>query len=94
MKNHKAPTDVSFVNKDGQIFFNKNSCQPIHRQDILKNYKIVKKQSSEGDKLLERELYEKNLDLYEDKMGIQRLKDSIDNRNGRYYFDTPFKKRK
>lgn len=93
MKNHEAPGDISFVNKDGQIFFNRNSCHPIHRQNLLKNYKIIKKETSESDKALEKELYEKNIDLYEDKMGIQRLKDTIDQRNGRYYFDIPIRRR-
>ena len=94
MKNHKAPDEVSFLNKDGQILFNRSHCYPMHRNQYWRNNKISSKGKSKEDTILEIELYEKNLDLYEDNQGNQRLKESIDQRNGFYYFDIPKKPRR
>lgn len=94
MKNHKAPDEISFLDKDGQILFNRSHCYSMHRNQYLANYKIISKGKSKEDRLLENELYKKNLDLYEDENGTQRLKESIDHRHGTYYFDRPKKYKK
>ena len=93
MKNHESPDDISFLNKDGQILFNRSNCYSMHRNQYFKNYKIRSRGKSKEDNLLENALYKKNLDLYEDELGIQRLKESIHHRHGSYYFDQPKKKK-
>jgi len=44
-------------------------------------------ETSQTDYELEEDLYYKNLDLYEDSYGNARLKDSIRQKQGSYYFD-------
>tara|TARA_B100000242_G_scaffold293084_1_gene270137 strand:- start:1684 stop:2319 length:636 start_codon:yes stop_codon:yes gene_type:complete len=93
MTNHKSQDEISFLNKDGQILFNRSNCYSIHRNQYLRDYKIISRGRSNEDQLLENVLYKKNLDLYEDEIGIQRLKESIEHKFGSYYFDRPKKKR-
>ncbi len=87
MKNHAPPEDVRFLNKGAQILFNKNNIYPIHRNKLRDRQVVLMWETSQTDYELEEDLYYKNLDLYEDSYGNARLKDSIRQKQGSYYFD-------
>ena len=90
MINHTSEDKVDFITVDGQILFNVSSIQVVHRLELQK--KGIKKDITEKDFELGQLLYDKHLDLYEDKVtGTYRLKDSIDRNpkdKSQYYFDT------
>ena len=79
--NHKKS---KFLNKDGQVLFNKGSIGHIHRNELFRKSKNIDKDLN-GE--LSSLLYNKNSDLYEDALGVIRAKEGIALKSGGYYFD-------
>jgi hypothetical protein len=81
--NHPEISLSSFIDKDGQILFNRKSIGHINRNELF-NLKMVEKDANIN---LSEQLQEKNRDLYINALGEAREKKGIDHTNFIYYFD-------
>ena len=84
--NHSKSKILDFIDKSGQILFNKTSIGHIHRNELFlhDNFHFVGPEERED---LAEVLFEKNLDLYSDKLGFFRHKPGIETIKKEYYFD-------
>ena len=81
--NHPKISSTSFIDKDGQILFNRKSIGHINRNELFGLSDVVRNEN----KNLSKELMEKNKDLYINSLGEAREKEGIDHKKFIYYFD-------
>jgi hypothetical protein len=81
--NHPEISPTSFIDKPGQILFNRKSIGHIHRNELFSLPDV----ENDENKNLSKELKEKNRDLYVNALGEAREKEGIQHTNFIYYFD-------
>ena len=87
--NHPEISSTSFIDKPGQILFNRKSIGNIHRNELFNQKDVLRDKNSN----LATELQKKNRDLYVNYFGELREKETIEThydfkeRVNVYYFD-------
>ena len=84
--NHSESKILDFIDKGGQILFNKTSIGHINRNELFLHDNLHFVGPEEKEDLAE-VLFEKNSDLYSDKLGVFRHKPGIETFKNEYYFD-------